>query len=685
MNPFPKLFSAIAPFGEKELEDIRMGILKEMHDKQFDYYTRQLNTIVDKINEAFDNDQKTLDDDYFSQSQVWWQKESAWLKEKYVQLKIGDFSFTKNPGLANVLSKFMNEYLVKVFVGAPQTMPKQQIMMFRSILLTYFKNPADLWPIMLNVDYVMQKSGVTRKTSVTESLVQFLTAMISGSGPMVLKIFQQLNSSADKHQTDEFSVANLTKNVLSGVPNLTQQEVEYIKNNLNIDESLKKNMSIEPLYSGSLAQTHCSKFDYDPKTIKLNKSDHACDSKAEFPVVIKIMKPVYMYYFLCEIHFLLDKTWKYFKKIAQTENDPIRTTLQLRQVLMFLVREFAKEFDYSNEAKNTIEGYKIYNQPSENIRCVQLVEQSTSPFPCLVLELASRVPLSKLLGEFAKLPNDDPDSKLILNSIYQNLSKLLKIWVVNLFWGTGFFHADLHAGNILIQDLETLQKGQKPVLWVIDLGSAGKLTKEMQCNLIDAMLLPSNMHQFSQYVIPPICDECHNNASSQKIDPRNLAKFYKQFDSLANNQKLSLNKKMSSVVDLKTLKQPELWAQHDHNIKIAQAFVRVLWKVCQVKNQTYDDMQTLAPKIIDYSQPLQFGYFFLAFILHSKDIGKCTSNPTLMFGRAISYVNEMMWYFNSLCDDTEACPPWDLGALIAKMLATHPMQLANYLQKKSVC
>ena len=85
------------------------------------------------------------------------------------------------------------------------------------------------------------------------------------------------------------------------------------------------------------------------------------------------------------------------------------------------------------------------------------------------------------------------------------LLELLEKWLEEAFFGSGFFHADLHGGNLFIESSTTLRRTplldsdfsvndylEEEVadykLWLIDFGSVGTLTLERARQLLKLMI-----------------------------------------------------------------------------------------------------------------------------------------------------------------------------------------------------
>ena len=68
---------------------------------------------------------------------------------------------------------------------------------------------------------------------------------------------------------------------------------------------------------------------------------------------------------------------------------------------------------------------------------------------------------------------------------HDGLTNMTTVWIrEGLFTKTGFYHGDLHAGNIMVPTAADLRKGVPNGVTMIDFGNATKLTPEEQKNVI---------------------------------------------------------------------------------------------------------------------------------------------------------------------------------------------------------
>ncbi|MBR4676174.1 MAG: hypothetical protein IKP00_17090, partial [Victivallales bacterium] len=180
-----------------------------------------------------------------------------------------------------------------------------------------------------------------------------------------------------------------------------------------------------------------------------------------------------------------------------------------------------KELDLSLEANNVQTGLDVYdagekkvNKTFTNVFSMRLSEipGTESTKGVMVLEHAPGVPMDKFLkdtnesiatnkantiGDISKRGKEDAIMSMLdgtekLTSIYEDtlakhdaLSNLTTIWIrEGLFTKTGFYHGDLHAGNIMVPTVQDIAKGIPNGVTMIDFGNATKLNSDEQKNVI---------------------------------------------------------------------------------------------------------------------------------------------------------------------------------------------------------
>jgi serine/threonine protein kinase len=633
-----------APYNEEDLAKIRLNIMEQMKENTFEHYLNQMKVIREEIDRVLSSDAFVLDDEYWSKpgglmEQTYWQVESPHLDKIYKKHLL-----SPTGGGVSVSNLVLSESRVEQLIGTADWMTIQQKILFKTMILTYFvpsrKSNGNvherLWPIHLNMDFTFLNTRNKKKDESGIELIKSLfKSLLSGSGPFILKILQQINTSNDSKIDGKISVSDIAKDIFSTVPSLTKEEFECMKDGgFDIDQTYIEEMNPKVLGSASIAETH--------KTFK------TFEDGRKMPVVMKFIKPIYAYYFLCEINFLLTDAWKELSKQSKGDQKYVKQT---RKLLMFFIKEFIKEFDYYGEFVNTTVGHMYYNKPP-GISSIIALECKVNPFPVLVLNFVEGSSIDSLLTErentnvpFVDMADttdmthvthptypskkDQSLSQEGIETLYKSVDNLIKVWFKEVLWGSGFFHADLHPGNIIVSNDGTLN--------VIDFGSCGILRPNEQCAMITAMVISGKF-------------------KNMKADE---------------------------------WKTPKGQVIHKKNLEVSKDFVKAIWKVCHVENYTNEHMGEIAEKIIKLrygsESGLNFSDLFLDIIQFSDDIGLCTNSPVLLFGRGCAYIGSLMKRVQEQCNNASVCPKWGIDGVITSNLISNFHQLIRFAHKGSVC
>ena len=156
----------------------------------------------------------------------------------------------------------------------------------------------------------------------------------------------------------------------------------------------------------------------------------------------------------------------------------------MRQICTGMIDSWRTELDWKQEMENSIRAAKIYSIETEfvSIRTSKILSAFPKHNPqLLVMEVVKGNPLSKYLDELETL---SLEKVKIIASFLENL---LSTWYDEIANGSGYFHGDLHAGNILFSF-----EGDKPVGTLIDFGNFGHFPSHLFRNyysIIFSMLL----------------------------------------------------------------------------------------------------------------------------------------------------------------------------------------------------
>lgn len=666
MSIWKSAIKASIPYTTTQLEKFRLKLLREMKTKTFSHYTKQMENIRKHIEEIMLDDKAVNDDNHWEKANVnpsfakpYWESESPWINKK------GEFPKKTLKGGVTGITKFIfTKPVVNQLIGEAYWMTPQQIMLFKTIVSTYFSQDERLYPIGLNMDYVFgtrmksaredtketpeqeeerinknkellkkykEEYDAWEKTKMIDpqmppppypvldirsgqepgAIDTLLKSALAGAGPFVLKVLQQINTSNNskiESGRGSMKVAELTGDIFSNIPGLSPEEAKLVEEGLvsTRDPSIIRNMNPEQLGSASIAEAHLSRSD-----------------RYDLDVVIKFIKPMYAYYFMCEVNFLFTTAWKAVRTFSKGMNNEKNLILQGRRLLMFFVKEFMKEFDYKGEFVNTTIGYETYNEPRGLLKSIVAIDYSTNPFPCLVLQKVNGLPVDKIMK---KVRTDDPETRTqVLSRLYKSVDHLIQKWFEVTLWGSGFFHADLHPGNIM-------QTSDGRFLFLIDFGSCGRLSKSQQCGLIRAM---------------------KKSADFYALKPK------------GNPQKYS---------------GQEWDKKHAYNIESGKRFVEEIWNLCKVPSEARSEKNKdlIVKKLLNYEYGLYFSTMFLTVAEWSESVGICITSDILMFGRGVAYIGNMIYQIHLECKSKE-CPLWVVNPVILRNMIRHPVHSARCL------
>ncbi len=208
-------------------------------------------------------------------------------------------------------------------------------------------------------------------------------------------------------------------------------------------EKIFKRIDKTPMASASIAQVH----------------------EAELPdgrvVVLKVQKPGVRDIILTDLHFLFiaSRLLEWF--VPGMERTSISAIIEDLQKTMM------EECDFLHEARNLQEFRDFLNRTGIDYATAPVVYNELSGPRVLVMERLYGVSLSDL--DSIRQYTDDPEQTLI---------QALNVWFLSLM-ACDFFHADVHAGNLLV-----LEDGR---VGFIDFGIVGRISKEIWAGMDQLM------------------------------------------------------------------------------------------------------------------------------------------------------------------------------------------------------
>ncbi|MDC7293979.1 AarF/UbiB family protein [Butyrivibrio sp. DSM 10294] len=326
------------------------------------------------------------------------------------------------------------------------------------------------------------------------------------------------------------------------------------------------------------------------------------------------------------------------------------------------LNNYRKELDLSVEAENCRKGQKAYKEEMEklpeeqrlkDVKTMSVFEEIPATSNALVIKKVEGDTLDSYINDLKKFSEDAgekahvgrPDLPIRLNSETEktvvsikkelldkidnavkrrdHLLGLVNVWITQAVCKTGFYHGDLHAGNVMINDEDAT---------FIDYGNAVQLSERQQAN-IAKMTLAASLSVVKKY--KEVTEEITKNGKTKtvtrtvydtekmnKINDESVDLFFESFnDMLAESNDEAenaayTNEKKAQVRDIfKTVLQKG--NENDTGARIAAAILKVqeigvkvppamqnfsqgqirLQNSINELNEAIDDMHELATKL----------------------------------------------------------------------------------------
>lgn len=145
-----------------------------------------------------------------------------------------------------------------------------------------------MYPVHQNMFYAVRNNS--------EDLIHSPQAYISGAGPFLIKTLQQVSNGLKPNNP----LKTITEAVFSSIMPMTAGELKVIREELNV-RTKYKNFKEDAIGAASIGETH------------------VCVDDQNSPIaVLKFIKPVSAWLFLCEVDFLLTTVWPRLQKKRQS-------------------------------------------------------------------------------------------------------------------------------------------------------------------------------------------------------------------------------------------------------------------------------------------------------------------------------------------------------------------------------
>lgn len=341
---------------------------------------------------------------------------------------------------------------------------------FKLVLTGYFRNAstmdqrAMIASALRNVKPEQEKENQSEEEK-DKQLGAFLGGFLKGAGPLLHKILQGLPMEG-MPQSLKTAIGDMKSRLSPIAPEIVEARMN--KMILNSRGMITKIVVQRSLGAASIGQTFLCKL-YGPN-LEQNGKD----------VVIKLLRPDVQNRLEREKQFVLDCA-------AQTSEGMLKTYQgQLRAI--------EQELDLRIEARNAELG-KVYDKGPRTVQSMKTVKLVSPDAGALVLEKAPGSTVDKYLEEVKKTYQQLKQEYTKMKAIdggYTTICKLYKLkeeltkrqgyvaelarkWLVSGIYEEGFYHGDLHSGNIMVDENGAT---------VIDFGNAMQITKEQQTSIL---------------------------------------------------------------------------------------------------------------------------------------------------------------------------------------------------------
>lgn len=323
---------------------------------------------------------------------------------------------------------------------------------FQTFMKAVFTNYFDAQPVMDK--RAMIASYLTNSGSTDPGEIK-LVALLKAGGPYIQKLLQLFGDKAEgdlKTALDELKTGlspindDLIKSVLGGI----------------IETSSGKISKIE--IAGSLGAASVG------QTVLANIHWKGEDKPQE--VVIKLLRP--------GIRLRAERELKFFEMEAEKIPGMLKTFNGISSQIQV-------EMDLSKEAR-FVGLSQVYTGKQDNLQAMRLVKNIPSAQGYMVLEKAPGTTVKSAFNEMEalleqKMDSTNPAPRNLAN-LASGIKALTKNWVEEALFGSGFYHGDLHAGNIMF----SADAGQSGMTTVIDMGNASVLTLDQRKSVFKMVL-----------------------------------------------------------------------------------------------------------------------------------------------------------------------------------------------------
>ena len=338
-----------------------------------------------------------------------------------------------------------------------------------AVLSSYFKNSA-------GVDKRAMLSAFIRNTDEKSSDAKQVAELLKGAGPLLQKMLQGLPLSSFNAET-QLALKDMKSRLLPIPDEAVKAQMLELVNSSNgniLSIEVKRSLGAATVGQAFLCN------------IKTKAHPHVGEE-----CVVKLLRP--------NVDTAIQREKALIDKLVA--NDP-----SMKETFDGQYRKILEEFDLTLESTNVGIGTKVYEQPGgvKSVHSMQTLEGTTSTMTSMVVKKAdgstfdavvekARADVKEILDPITVTTEIDGVKKTVykakdttemafkrtsllakaayLNDRRNHILQVTEAWFENALFGNGFFHGDLHGGNLMTGNSGTT---------FIDFGNCSRLSKEEQ-------------------------------------------------------------------------------------------------------------------------------------------------------------------------------------------------------------
>lgn len=333
-----------------------------------------------------------------------------------------------------------------VSVELSKKMQNQMIQIYFSTLINeYFKR--------LKMEYKKEMASQFLGQNLEMSSIEKFKIMVQNSGPIFQK-FLQVGSLSQDLPSELQEILKALQASVRPVPNFKIKKIlENETHNYQI-----KNFDKEPIGVGTMNQAHRAKVIHPVTGEPIN-------------VVFQFQKPGAATKIIED-----ERIFTEIAKIMDSRPDLIKMSApKISPIVTDIVNGARAELNRKDTIERHKQGVKSYSGQTDWLmsskyktkiiyRVPEIIDPITENSHVIVSELVQGESLDKAAESYRNLA---PDMKRLV------IESLVGLWVKTSFFGNGFYHSDLHPGNIIVRVTD-----EAIIVNIIDYGMGGTLTEE---------------------------------------------------------------------------------------------------------------------------------------------------------------------------------------------------------------